>query len=300
MNKALKAGHNPVDVFRAASFAVARMYGLDDRGAIAPGYRADFVLVTPVKTGSFSQGVGVSKVCVGGSFDWAMSKTSHKAFTDTKKNLNVRAPSGGGVIQPQDFAIQTARRPEVGVHVIGVRPGQIVTDRLQATCPVRDGALVLPNDGSLNKIAVIERHHGTGHMATAVVKGLGLTSGAIATSINHDCHNIIVTGSSDQLMCEAVAALQVIDGGIVVVSSDGRKTTLTLPIGGLMTDAEPASVAESLRELKAHARLIGCTLEEPFLQLSFLALPVIPNLKITDRGLVDGQTFKLIPVVMES
>jgi adenine deaminase len=99
-------------------------------------------------------------------------------------------------------------------------------------------------------------------------------------------------------MAKAVATLRAIDGGIVVVSSDGRETTLKLPIGGLMTDQEPSHVAESLRKLKDHARAIGCTLEEPFLQLSFLALPVIPTLKITDRGLVDGQTFKIIPVVM--
>jgi adenine deaminase len=204
------------------------------------------------------------------------------------------------VISASDFKIAAPAFDKAEVHVIGVRPGQIVTDRLEATCSVRAGAIVLPEDGSLNKIAVIERHHQTGRMATAIVKGLGLTSGAIATSINHDCHNIIVTGSSDELMSQAVSVLRSIDGGIVVVSNDGRQTALTLPIGGLMTDATPASVAESLRALKAHARAIGCPLEEPFLQLSFLALPVIPSLKITDRGLVDGQTFQLIPVVRTS
>ena len=300
VNKALKSGHNPIDVFRAASYAVARMYGLDDRGAIAPGYRADFALVKPVKGQDLGNGIAVSKVCVDGQFDWVEKPDSagHHAAMTKSKNLNVRSPSGTDDITVSDFKIPLGHAATAQVHVIGVRPGQIVTDRLTAECAASGGEVRLPTDGSLNKIAVIERHHATGQMATAIVKGLGLKSGAIATSINHDCHNIIVTGASDELMAKAVATLRAIDGGIVVVSSDGRETTLKLPIGGLMTDQEPSHVAESLRKLKDHARAIGCTLEEPFLQLSFLALPVIPTLKITDRGLVDGQTFKIIPVVM--
>jgi adenine deaminase len=299
VNKALKAGHSPIDVFRAASFAVARMYGLDDRGAIAPGYRADFVLLKPQMAVGLAGGVTVDRVCVGGRFDWDRGVTkSPLGFQAGSKNLNVLSPSHGASIEPQDFAIAAAGSQSVRVNVIGVRPGQIVTDHLTAQCAVAGGHVTWPNDGALNKISVIERHHATGRMANAIVSGLGITSGAIATSINHDCHNIIVTGATDALMAKAVGLLQSIDGGIVVVSDDGRESFLRLPIGGLMTDAQPSSVAQSLRTLKKHAKAVGCLLEEPFLQLSFLALPVIPKLKITDRGLVDGVNFKLIPVVI--
>jgi adenine deaminase len=135
-------------------------------------------------------------------------------------------------------------------------------------------------------------------MTTALVKGFDLHSGAIATSINHDCHNVIVVGSSDVLMAKAVEELKKIDGGIVVVAANGGISQIALPIGGLMTEESPRVVAQKLRQLKALAREIGCTLEEPFLQLSFLALPVIPSLKITDRGLVDGSEFKIVPVMV--
>jgi adenine deaminase len=156
--------------------------------------------------------------------------------------------------------------------------------------------MTLPQNSPINKISVIERHHSTGRMATALVEGFSLYDGAIATSINHDCHNVIVTGSSDDLMARAVAELRKIDGGIVVVSGRGDVRSISLPIGGLMTQDEPEHVAEHLRGLKQLARDIGCKLEEPFLQLSFLALPVIPSLKITDRGLVDGTVFKIVSV----
>jgi adenine deaminase len=177
-----------------------------------------------------------------------------------------------------------------------VRPNQIVTDPLIRDAAIINGYIQADATKSLNKISVIERHHGSGKMATALVEGLELKSGAIATSINHDCHNVIVTGSSDDLMAKAVDELRKIDGGIVVVSSDGFCESLALPLGGLMTHEEPEVVAHKLRGLKKLAKKIGCPLEEPFLQLSFLALPVIPSLKITDRGLVDGTTFQVITV----
>lgn len=302
INKALSSNLDPVAVFRAASFAVAKMYGLDDRGAIAPGYRADMVMLKP-RSGQkiLSQGMDIVQVWQGGrSSDSALSKDilAKKRAIFPGKNLNMKK----SVIGPEDFAVRL--RPSINhrisdaatVRVIGVRPGQIVTDTLTIQLPIKGDSVHVAIDSGVNKISVIERHHQKGFMASGLVKGFDLKSGAIATSINHDCHNVIVTGSSDVLMAQAVEALRDMDGGIVVVGEDGRKTTLPLPIGGLMTDAEPGVVAETLRALKSHAREIGCKLHEPFLQLSFLALPVIPSLKITDRGLVDGVHFKIVPV----
>jgi adenine deaminase len=298
INKALVAGLDPIAAFRASSFAPARIYGLDDRGAIAPGYRADMVLVKPVAGNSdFSKGITVNKVWRGGTESSLLlaavekSKNPVLAFAD-EKNLNIKSAQ----IKPEDFTIPATKSSQTKVRVIGVRPNQIVTDPLIRDAAVINGYIQADATKSLNKISVIERHHGSGKMATALVEGLELKSGAIATSINHDCHNVIVTGSSDDLMAKAVDELRKIDGGIVVVSSDGFCESLALPLGGLMTHEEPEVVAHKLRGLKKLAKKIGCPLEEPFLQLSFLALPVIPSLKITDRGLVDGTTFQVITV----
>jgi adenine deaminase len=207
-------------------------------------------------------------------------------------NLRIKSPE----VKPTDFRIPASGSGQIKAKVIGVRPRQILTDPLVMSVRAQSGFIEADLSRGINKISVIERHHGTGRMATALVQGLDIASGAIATSINHDCHNVIVTGSSDELMAEAVRYLREMDGGIAVVASDGSREGIPLPIGGLMTEAPPESVASSLRKLKSLARKIGCPLEEPFLQLSFLALPVIPSLKITDMGLVDGHSFKIVPV----
>ncbi len=299
VNKALIMGLDPVAVFRAASFAPARMYGLGDRGAVAPGYRADLVLLRPVAgERDFSKGVSIEKVLRGGAeastLLSGMLPVERVNLDKGKANLQIK-----GTIKASDFEILARGNETTKARVIGVRPRQIVTDHLELDVACSDGKISLSPTPGINKISVIERHQASGQMATALVKGFSLVNGAIATSINHDCHNVIVTGSSDELMARAVDELRKIDGGIVVVSSAGKIASMALPIGGLMTSEEPEHVAESLRHLKQLARDIGCTLEEPFLQLSFLALPVIPSLKITDRGLVDGTTFKVVAVEME-
>jgi adenine deaminase len=297
INKGLTSKLDSVAVFRASSFAVAKMYGLDDRGAIAPGYRADVALVRTRGGGDdFSKGVEIVNVWKEGrSAPVLLQKmTSAKVGSAhfSGKNLAIKQD----VIESKHFKISTSHKSKTKARVIGVRPGQIVTDELHADFDVSGDELIVNAASGINKITVIERHHKTGFMTTAIVKGFSLKSGAIATSINHDCHNVIVTGSSDELMAKAVQELRRIDGGIVVVSSSGEMSCIELPIGGLMTDLEPKQVAQRLRELKRLAHSVGCRLEEPFLQLSFLALPVIPSLKLTDRGLVDGHKFQIVPV----
>jgi adenine deaminase len=255
------------------------------------------VLVYPKDPqGSFSQGIGIRKVWQSG-IEWSPTvvdessrKTAQAAFSG--KNLQIKQSE----ITSNDFKVKSTKNGQTTVRVIGVRPGQIVTDDLSLQLKVRDGEILVTPESLINKISVIERHHGLGHISTGFVQGFSLKSGAIATSINHDCHNVIVTGSNEDLMADAVRRLRSIDGGIVVVGGDGEAQEIALPIGGLMTDLSPEVVAQKLRELKKLAKKIGCELEEPFLQLSFLALPVIPSLKITDRGLVDGAQFKIVPV----
>jgi adenine deaminase len=143
-----------------------------------------------------------------------------------------------------------------------------------------------------------DRHRGTGRRSVGFVKGFGLRRGAIATSINHDSHNAIVIGADEAVMAAALNRLREIDGGIVVASDVTSHEALPLPIGGLMCDRAPDEVAASLERLRGFAKTLGCALEEPFIQLSFLALPVIPSLKITDRGLVDVEQFQLVGAVL--
>lgn len=302
VNKALMAGHDPIEVLRAASFAPARTFGLEDRGAIAPGFLGDVIILEQLKRGEWKHGIRVKQVLKRGVMvdqDMLLASQTHAARAD-KPLLGPNINFGGNKVGINHFAVLTkSQAKEVPCHVIGVRPGQIVTDRLRHVLPVSQGAICADPSRDILKIAVFERHHGLGHHGVALVQGFGLKTGAIATSINHDCHNVIVTGSSDELMAKAVAALCEIDGGIVVVSEDGSIESLKLPMGGLMTHDTPQSVSGALKRMKRLAASAGCQLSEPFLQLSFLALPVIPSLKITDRGLVDGETFKIIPVTEE-
>lgn len=291
VNKALRAGHAPEEVFRAASFGPSRAYGLDDRGAVAPGYRADLVLVDP--EGDWQSGCRVVAVLKNGQrVDrklLAEVRDQDPGFSATS-NMNLKHVSA------EDFRVPTVATEQQKSRVIGVRPHQIITDSLLLDLPVEGGAVLADVNSDVLKIAVFERHHGTGLRSVAFVQGFGLKHGAIATSINHDSHNAIVVGSSDELMAAAINKLIEIDGGIVVVKETGETVVLPLPVGGLMTMASPLEVGAALGRLKQAAVDAGCCLDEPFLQLSFLALPVIPNLKITDRGLVDVTMFAVVPV----
>ena len=299
IDKALHAGARPEDIFRAASFATALTYGLEDRGAVAPGYQADVVLVAPRSAAgaaqSWGHGADIKKVFKSGqlvdSGQLSRAASGRKSHFDGR-NLNLAASSASdfNIAAPKGSATAQAR-------VIGVIPNQILTQDLTAHLSVDHGRVQSDLSQDVLKIAVLERHHGSGGKSCAFVKGLGLKSGAIATSINHDSHNVITVGSSDELMARAVNELRNIDGGIVVVHADGRTESLALPIGGLMTDADPSLVTEALLRLKALATDAGCTLHEPFLQLSFLALPVIPTLKITDKGLVQVLESRLVSVI---
>lgn len=184
------------------------------------------------------------------------------------------------------------------MRVIQIHQGQLLTDCVVAEvlCDERGHAQADPSRDIL-KLLVCERHHATGNIGKGFVRGFGISSGAIATTIGHDSHNVTAVGSSDQALAGAIAALQTQDGGIVVTDENGHLlASLVLPIGGLMTAAPLHEVTGSLTSLKNAAADIGCTLDEPFLQLSFLSLPVIPSLKLTDRGLVDVERFEHVSV----
>jgi adenine deaminase len=179
-------------------------------------------------------------------------------------------------------------------NVIGVVPGQIVTDALVASPPTRAGEALPDPEQDIAKIAVVERHLGTGRVGLGFVRGFGLQRGAIASTVAHDAHNVVVVGMNDASMAAAVRRLANRGGGIVVVDGADVLAELPLPIAGLLSDETHETVVEQSHALAAAAREIGCTLEAPFQHLAFLALSVIPSLKITDQGLVDVDRFELV------
>jgi adenine deaminase len=178
--------------------------------------------------------------------------------------------------------------------VIGLRVNQIVTDALTLTLPYRNGARHPDPAQDVAKVAVLERHGKNGNIGRGFVKGFGLTGGAIASSIGHDAHNIIVVGHDDADMALAVNRLIELQGGFVAARGGALLGELALPVAGLMSDRPAEEVEASLRALRAAVREMGCRLAEPFVQMAFLPLSVIPHLKITDRGLVDVDRFEVI------
>jgi adenine deaminase len=269
-------------VYRAASHSAARIFGLKDRGLIAPGWRADIALLDRLEDCQVSDVVAAGRLMTPDLF--AARKTipsvglsSMKASPVTAETFRVPQAAGGG---------ETA--------VIAVRPGLIITFRERAKLAANGAGLQPDLEADVIKVAVIERHGVNGNVGRGFVKGFGLKRGAIASSVGHDSHNIIVVGANDADM--ALAANRVIAmGGGFAVSGDGQiLAELALPLAGLMSLEPFEAVCSSLHDLRDAARSLGCTLPEPFLQVAFLALPVIPHLKITDRGLFDVDQFALV------
>ncbi len=191
------------------------------------------------------------------------------------------------------------RVPSGRARVIGIRPHSLLTDsRIRDVRTAPNGNVDLSLNPGLLKIAVIERHHATGRMAVGLLEDYGLRGGAIATSIAHDSHNLVVAGDNEEDMLAAVREAELLGGGIVMVSGGRMLSELPLPLGGLMNDGEPVLVAARLRELFALAESHYHIREDvdAFMALSFLALPVIPSLKITARGLFDAEAFAFVDV----
>jgi adenine deaminase len=180
------------------------------------------------------------------------------------------------------------------VRLIRVVPDQLITREERAPALVEDGCAVADPGRDIAKLAVIERHHATGNVGLAFVRGFGLIRGALASSVAHDSHNLIVVGTDDRDMRCAARAVVAMQGGFAVADDGQVLARLPLPIAGLMSTLPLAQVRDQLERIEAQARALGCTLDAPFMALSFLALPVIPELKLTDKGLVDVKRFDLV------
>jgi adenine deaminase len=201
-----------------------------------------------------------------------------------------------GALGPEVFRIAWSGG---AARVIGLVPGQIITESLVDVPKHRGGEAIADPERDLAKIAVIERHLGTGRSGLGFVRGFGLRRGAIGSTLSHDAHNLVVVGMDDTSMAFAVRRLANIGGGIVVVDGGELLAELPLPVAGILSDAPLATVVAASEALVAAARGLGCEIEAPFQLLAFLALSVIPALKITDRGLVDVERFAIVPLRAE-
>jgi adenine deaminase len=274
-------GCDPLAVYRVASLSAAEAFGLKDRGLIAPGKRADIVVIDSL------EGCHASMVLAGGVMADAAAFAARGTVAPVARRSVKAAP-----VAPGDFRTSGNR---VQTPVIGIEPGKIITRHLSFDISPVDGDKRPDIDRDLIKIAVIERHGVNGNRATGFVQGFGLKRGAIATTLCHDHHNIAVVGVEYADMALAANRLGQIEGGFVVVDGGLVLAELALPVAGLMS-LEPFEVVQgALVALRAAARGLGVELEEPFLQLAFLCLPVIPHLKITDMGMVDVDRFEVLP-----
>jgi adenine deaminase len=273
-------GTPPLAAYRAATLSAAEAFGLKDRGQIAPGKRADIVAIDSL------EGCHAALVlCAGRVVDDA-AFAARQTIPPVGRG-SVRAPR----LTPAAFRAK-ANREET--DVIGIRVGQILTDHLHEDIPIVDGDKAPDPARDLVRIAVVERHGVNGNIATGFVRGFGMKAGAIASTVCHDHHNIACVGVDYADMALAANRLSEIEGGFVVAGGGRVLAELALPVAGLMSLEPFEAVRDRLVELRRAARSLGVTLPEPFLQLAFLALPVIPALKITDRGMVDVTRFEII------
>ncbi|MBB6479551.1 adenine deaminase [Spirochaeta isovalerica] len=285
---ALKAGVDPVSVIRIATINSAECYGLKGKGAIAPGYDADFLITDNLKD------FNVESVYINGIL--SAEKGEYKFSIDSLEDRHVLYTVH---LQSIDKEVFKLKMSSDSANVISMKPGSLITEKVVRKVKRDKEGYFSEGDGcDLIKVAVIERHKGPGYIGLGLLENYGLKGGAVASSIAHDSHNIVVAGDNDEDMIRAVRELKECGGGITVVSGGKVLDTLELPIAGLMTSMDSGKLAEKLNSMIELARKELCInpAMDPFMTLAFLALPVIPDIKLTDRGLFDVKTFSFIDV----
>lgn len=291
VRRAIAGGLEPIDAVRCATLHPAQYFGLRDRGLVAPGHRADLCVVDDLAEFRVR----------------AVYKDGARVAEAGRPTFSLPAPAGAGdaaadvghgsvrcaPLHREDLRIPG--RPGT-VSVIGVSDGEIVTAHRREPAPLRGGELVADPGRGLLKLAVVERHHATGRVGLGLVRGFGLRAGALASTVAHDSHNLVIVGADDDDMCGAAEAVVRQGGGLAVVDGGRVLATVALPVAGLVSMQPAAEVADQLRRLDRILAGLGCALRRPCMTLSFLCLSVIPELKLTDRGLVDVVARRLVPL----
>jgi adenine deaminase len=282
--EAIGSGLDPILAIQMATLNPAEYFKLDHLGAIAPGKQADLVvfadLKKPVIEAVYCQGI-------------LTAENGEVAARIQAPPAAAIAPSMNVDLDRIDFGISADRRQ---VRVIAIVPEQVITRQIVEEITVKNNQAVSDPSKDILKMAVVERHTGSGNIGKGFVKGFGLKHGALASSVAHDSHNIIVVGVTDEDMRAAVEAVVKMGGGLAAVSDAKLLAGLPLPIAGLMSLEPVRVVRDRLERLIEITHEMGAALEDPFMTLSFMALPVIPELKLTDKGLIDVNKFKVLPL----
>jgi len=289
VRQAIRWGTDPILAIQMATLNPAEYFRLDDLGAIAPGYRADIVSFDHL--GRFQ----IKKVFK----DGILVAEKGKMLSPPIRKRKGPKLKGSVRIKPLRKDAFLLRSDQSLAKVIQLIPEQIVTKKVVRKILLKDG-IAHPNiKEDILKIAVVERHKATENIGIGFVQGFGLKKGAIGSSVAHDSHNLVIVGTNDQDMLRTVEIIQAMGGGLTTVLNGKVIASLPLPIAGLMSEASVAKVNLQLEGLHRAAKHLGCNIPDPFMTLSFLSLPVIPELKITDKGLVDVNQFKFVPLFGE-
>lgn len=285
VRRSVEAGVDPIKAIQCASLNTAEYFGLKNQGAVAPGYKADLLILPDLKTFKPDFVLKDGNVIV---------ENGQLAVTlEENETPSMRGSVNVKWIEKEDFQI-TAKGENV--KTIEIIPDKLVTNSIISQIKIENGNAVSNIETDTLKICVIERHRATGNIGKGFVKGFNLKSGAIASTVAHDSHNMIVVGTNDYDMYLAAVELVKSQGGKVVVNNGEVLSKLPLPIAGLMSDNGFNFVLDKCAELNKAAHSIGCTLEDPFMTMAFMSLPVIPELKITDKGVFDTNKFDFVDI----
>jgi len=293
LRRAVEEGMDPIDAIKMVTLKSAEYFRLPDLGGLSPGKSADIVIVDDLR--NFRAEIVLINgrlVAKKGKYLGDISKKTPKV---TAGAINI------GVLKPEHLQIRhpSVNNGKVIVRVIGLIKDQIFTEEHHCEINVVNGVVDSDPSRDILKICVVERYKGSGRIGKGFVKGFGLRSGAIASTVAHDSHNIIAVGVNDRDIYRAILRLKEINGGFVIVDGGKVLDDLPLPVAGLMTYLKADKVAEKTKSLETIAAQLGCKVRNPFMALSFLSLPVIPNLKITDYGLIDAEELRVVNLFVD-
>ncbi|MCX8013859.1 MAG: amidohydrolase family protein, partial [Rectinema sp.] len=283
----LGAGIDPIDVFRIAATNACRWFRIPDKGAIAPGYQADFIAFRSLENFKADMVIKNGNIV---ARDGALVHNTVPPSVPLRDSVNIKW------LTIEDFQIPDIGKP---VRVIEVNQNSLLTGWHIETLLSENGLLQAEPDRDILKIFVIERHTGSGNIGKGFIHGLGLRRGAIGSTISHDSHNMIIAGSDDVSIFKAARHLNKIKGGLVFTIGEEVILDLPLPIAGLMSERNADFVIERLRSFEERFKMEGLRATSPLMTLSFMALPVIPSLKITDKGLIDVDRFAPVSLYVD-
>lgn len=295
VRRAIQEGVDPIQAIQMATINVAEHYECArNLGSIAPARLADMLILDKLSTINIRTVIADGRVVSQeGKLTASIAPPKFPEFT--RKSILLKALP---TIEDLTVRTKTTKRT-VKVRAIGIIPASAYTDNLEAEAPSKDGKVFSNVDEDVLKIAVFERHKASGNKAVGFVKGFGIKDGAVASTVAHDCHNLVVAGTSDQDMIIAVKELVASGGGMIVIRKGKILAHVALPIAGLMSDKPVDAVAREVERLREAWVMLGCTLPSPYMNLALTTLSVIPELRITDKGLLDAVNFKFVNSIIE-